>query len=71
MAEVLVLMVIMESTNYNGWTKNRKGWDLLKAGMTGMQAKACKPSGVTFEDDGTVTKIDLSCSGLTGKFDAV
>ena len=59
-------MVIVESTNYDGWTDNTEGWDLLKAGMTGQQAKACKPMGVTFDDDCNVIEIDLSGSGLTG-----
>ena len=66
MAEVVVLILFMKVTNYKGWTKSKKGWDLLKAGMTGKQAKACKPSGVTFDEGGNVTRIDLFSSGLTG-----
>jgi hypothetical protein len=39
--------------------------------MTGLQALACNPSGVTFDADGTVLKVDLNSSGLTGTLSGI
>ena len=64
--QVLALVAIRDVTNHAGWTRNQEGWVLLEGGMTGLQAMVCKPSGVTFDVDGTVLKVDLCYSGLTG-----
>ena len=65
--EVAALIQLRDATNYTQWTENKEGWDLLELGMTGKQAKECKPNGVYFDADGHVTKIILEESGLSGQ----
>ena len=65
--EVAALIQLRDATNYTQWTKNKEGWDLLELGMTGKQAKECKPSGVVFDADGHVTDLELYGSGLSGQ----
>jgi hypothetical protein len=66
-AEILALMTIVEMVKISTLDDaKKKGYGLLRADMTGKQAKACKPYGVTFDDNGSVTKIQLNDAGLTG-----
>ena len=66
-AQVEVLINLRDSTGYEGWTKNKEGWDQLKTGMSGKQAMAIGIGGVGFDDEGRPTKIYLSESGLSGE----
>ena len=66
-AQVEVLIKLRDSTGYEGWTWNKEGWDQLKAGMSGKQAKAIGPKGVYFDAEGRPTRIELSKSGLSGE----
>ena len=70
-AQVEVLIELRDSTGYEGWTKNKEGWDQLKTGMSGKQAKAifeaCNSWCVSFDAEGRPTRIDLSESGLSGE----
>ena len=70
-AQVEALIKLRDSTGYEGWTKNKEGWDQLVAGMSGKQAKAifeeCKNYSVEFDDEGRPYAIGLSGSGLSGE----
>ena len=70
-AQVDVLIKLRDSTGYEGWTKNKEGWDQLVAGMSGKQAKAifkaCNNRSVGYDDEGRPTKIWLEESGLSGE----
>ena len=70
-AQVEVLINLRDSTGYEGWTKNKEGWDQLKAGMSGKQAKAifeaCNNKSVYFDDEGRPWQIALGESGLSGE----
>jgi hypothetical protein len=67
-AEMLALMTIAEMVKISTLDDDKKeGHGLLRADMTGKQAKACKPYGVTFDYNGNVTAIRLDYAGLTGK----
>ena len=66
-----VLIKLRDSTGYEGWTKNKEGWDQLKTGMSGKQAEAifeaCDNDCVMFDYEGMPYAIDLSKSGLAGE----
>ena len=70
-AQVEVLINLRDSTGYEGWTKNKEGWDQLVAGMSGKQAKAifkaCDNWSVTFDAEGRPRRINLDESGLSGE----
>jgi hypothetical protein len=67
-AEILALMAIAQMVKIGTWDeKKKKGHGLLRAGMSGKQAKVCKPYGITFDENGSVTAMDVSFAGLTGK----
>ena len=76
-AQVEVLINLRDRTGYEGWTKNKEGWDQLKAGMSGKQAKAIFEAcvdedkeiraSVTFDDEGRPIVINLGGSGLSGE----
>ena len=73
-AQVEVLIKLRDSTGYEGWTKNKEGWDQLVAGMSGKQAKAifeaCNNRSVGFDDEERLKKISLGKSGLSGDLDS-
>ena len=62
----MALIALRDSTNYATWRRVREGWDKLEPTMTRVEAAACEPAGVIFDQNGRVTEIALNNSGLSG-----